>query len=100
MFTPAQKYEIGKRAAEIGTMAVIRYYAKHYLDLSLKETSVQWFKDKYQDKVKKLIHSYTSTESQLAVKELVPKKRGRPLLIGEELDKQVKEYIRELGSCY
>jgi len=27
---------------------------------------------------------------------LVPKKRGRPLLIGEELDEQVKEYKREL----
>ena len=91
--TPAQKYEIGKRATETGTMPAMRYYAKHYPDLSkkLKETSVRQFKDKY----KKSIHSSTY-ESPLAVKELVPKKRGRPLLIGEELDDQVKEYVREL----
>jgi len=96
VFTAAQKYEIGKRTAETGTMAAIRYYAKHYPDLSLKETLVRWFKDKYQDEVKKSIHSSTSAESPLAVKDLVPKKRGRPLLIGEELDEQVKEYRREL----
>jgi len=76
VLTPAQKYEIGKRTAEIGTMATIRNYAKHYPDLSLKETLVRRFKDKYQDKVKKSIHSSTFAESLLAVKELVPKKRG------------------------
>ena len=30
------------------------------------------------------------------VKELIPKKRGQPLLIGEELDEQVRDYIKEL----
>ena len=30
------------------------------------------------------------------VREFVPKKRGQPLLIGEELDEQEREYIREL----
>jgi len=47
VFTPVHKYEIGKRAAEIGIMAAICYYAKHLLDLSLKETLVRRFKDKY-----------------------------------------------------
>ena len=40
VLTPAQKFDIGKRAAEIGTTATIRYYAKRYPDISLKETSV------------------------------------------------------------
>ena len=30
------------------------------------------------------------------LKELPPSKRGRPLLIGETLDKQVREYLQEL----
>ena len=29
------------------------------------------------------------------VQELIPKKRGRPLILGEELDKQVREYLLE-----
>ena len=97
VLTPAQKYEIGKKAAEMGTMSAMRYYDKNYLDLAkkLKETSVQRFKDMYNDEVKNSIHSSTC-ESPSLVKELVPKKRGRPLLIGEELDGQVKEYIKEL----
>lgn len=34
--TPAQKYEIGKRAAEHGVTASIWYFNKKYPDLSLK----------------------------------------------------------------
>ena len=37
-----------------------------------------------------------SPDSPNIVREFVPKKRGQPLLIGEELDEQVREYIREL----
>ena len=44
ILSPAQKFEIGKKAAEIGTTAAMRYYAKNYPDLELKETSVQRFK--------------------------------------------------------
>ena len=52
VLTPAQKFEIGKRAAEMGTTATIRYYAKRYPDICLKETSVQRFKNNYQDQLK------------------------------------------------
>ena len=54
----------------------------------------------YKDELKKSIHS-SVCESLLAVKKLVPKKRGRPWLISEELDDQVKEYKRaqKRGSC-
>ena len=97
VFTPAQKYEIGNRTAEIRTTAAMRYYTSNYPNISkkLKETSVRWFKDMYIDELKKLIHS-SACESLPAVKQLVHKKRGRPLLIiiSEELDDQVKEYKR------
>ena len=49
----------------------------------------------YKDEFKKSICSSTC-KLQPAVKELAPKKRGRLLLISEELDDQVKEYVREL----
>ena len=49
VLTPAQKFEIGKRAAEMGTTVTIRYYAKRYPDICLKETSVRRFKNNYQD---------------------------------------------------
>ena len=39
--TPAQKFSIGKRAAENGVTATIRYYAKAFPDLPLKEMTVR-----------------------------------------------------------
>ena len=33
------------------------------------------------------------------MQELIPKKRGRPLILGEELDKQVREYLLETRLC-
>ena len=93
ILSPAQKFEIGKKAAEIGTTAAMRYYAKNYPDLELKETSVRRFKNNYQAQLKS---STKEASENFTVQELVPKKRGRPLLIGEELDEQVREYVREL----
>ena len=42
--TPAQKFNIGKRASEHGVTSALRYYKKTFLDLPLKETFVQRFK--------------------------------------------------------
>ena len=39
--TPAQKLTVGKRAAEFGTTAAMRFFAKKYPQLPLKETTVQ-----------------------------------------------------------
>jgi len=36
VFTPAQKYEIGKKAAEMGTTSAMHYYDKNYPDLAKK----------------------------------------------------------------
>ena len=47
MLTPAQRYEVGKRAAEHGVTASIRYFAKKYPKLPLKETSARRFKILY-----------------------------------------------------
>ena len=52
LLTPAQKYKIGKRAAEHGFTASIRYFAMKYRDLDLKESSVRRFKNAYQEQTK------------------------------------------------
>ena len=52
ILTPAQRYEVGKRAAEHGVTAALRYFAKKYPELPLKETSVRRFKSLYQSDCK------------------------------------------------
>ena len=95
VLTPAQKYEIGKKATEIGTTAAMRYYSKHYPELLLKETSVRRLKTNYQADLKERL-KMLKEDSEGTVRELVPKKRGRPLLIGEELDGQVRLWMVDL----
>ena len=38
--TPAQRFAVGKRAAEHGVTATLRYYAKRFPHLAPKETTV------------------------------------------------------------
>ena len=47
MLSGAQRFEIGKRASEHGATAALRYFAKKYPRLPLKESSVQRFKNLY-----------------------------------------------------
>ena len=44
ILTPAQQFEVGKRAAEHGVTASLRYFTKKYPHLPLKEASVRRFK--------------------------------------------------------
>ena len=48
ILTPAQRYEVSKRAAAHGVTAALRYFAKKYLEMPLKEASVRRFKNLYQ----------------------------------------------------
>ena len=95
MLTPAQRYEVGKRVAERGVTASIRYFAKKYPKLPLKETSVRRFKNLYIGKVK-LQGASSEASSNHKVQELPRMREGRPLLLPDELDYQVQEYVKEL----
>ena len=85
-----ERLEIGKRALECGTANTIRYYAKKYPDL--KESSVRTWKNSYLEELKRRKKS----NGDLDIKALPEKKRGRPYLIGEELEMQVRAYLRAL----
>ena len=93
----AQQFAVRKRVVEHGVTATIRYYAKCFPDLALKETTVRRLKNVYFSELKKgsfeASHSGKSGDSEV-VQELPPKKKGRPLLLGEELDRQVRDYLQ------
>ena len=81
-------------------MATIRYYAKHFPNLALKETTVRRIKNVYLSELKKGPFE-TSYSSQLGgdskvVQQLFSKKKGHPLLLEEELGKQVCDYLMVL----
>ena len=97
-FTPEQKAMIGKRAAEHGVVAAVRYYIKQFPNL--KENTVRDWRNAYRLELKKRVRK-RSEGAAIDITELPQKKRGRPLLLGEELDKQVRSYLtsfRENGA--
>jgi len=90
--TDAQHYEVGKKAAAIGTTNALWYYAHHYHDLPLTEPTVRRLKNEYTEFVKDLPEDERKELKELPRK----KKQGRPLLLGNELDEQVCEYVKFL----
>ena len=116
MLTPAQRYEVGKRAAEHGVTDSIRYFAVKYPEIKLKEPSVRRFKNLYKDLLANPHQPQIAsnkpgnadadedpdkdTKSEAKpepMKELPRKKQGRPFLLPDELDHQVQEYLRKRG---
>ena len=60
--TPAQKLTVGKRATEFGTTAAMRFFAKKYPQLPLKETTVRRLKNIYQSQLKQQRGDTSSSE--------------------------------------
>ena len=73
-----------KESFEHGVAASIQYYTKDFPDL--KETTVRDWKKAYRVELKKSVREMSTGDFN--INELPEKKRGRPLLLGEELDKQ------------
>ena len=82
-FTSEEKAMIAKQAAEYGVTASVRHFSKLFPGHSLKESSVQTWKMKYLQE----IAARKRAGEDAMVKELVPKKTGRPLMLGEDLDR-------------
>ena len=92
-----EKLKIAKRAAEMemGVTNTIRHFRKDFQDRLLKESTVRTWMNKY----KKELAERRRSGSELDIKKLPSLKRGHPLLLGEFLDNQVKEYIRSLREA-
>ena len=86
--------DLGRRAAELGITSIIQYFAKvdekqRYLSPS---TLFAW-KENYLKEFSK-----RRLDKDQGVDQLPPKKRGRPLLLGTELDHRVQLYVKELHT--
>ena len=94
--TSAQKLLVARKAAEYGTTTAMKFFAKKYPQLSkrLKETSVRRLKNLYQE----YLPVQGDVPSKKEFEEFSSKKNGHPLNIGEELDKQVREYVTYMRS--
>ena len=91
-FSPEQKAIIGKRASEFGVVAAVKHFIKDYPNL--KENTVRDWRDAYRQKLKeKVKEAKHKDEIQIQVTELPERKRGRPLLVGQELEQQIKDYL-------
>jgi len=84
-FSSDEKARVAKCTAEHGVLSTVRHFAKIWPDRPLKEGTVRGWKNRYNREVSLLKRS----GKEIVVRELIDKKRGRPLLLGEELDKQV-----------
>ena len=88
-FTDVERYEIGKYAAQNGNKATI----KRFKSKNLKESTVRTFKVKYCTELEK------ATLAKRSPKKTIPtKKRRRPVVLGEEIDVKVQNYLRILRS--
>ena len=92
MLDGPQRFEVRKKAAAIGTTDALRYYAHRYPDLPLTEPTVRRLKNEYTEFVKDLPEDERKELKELPHK----KKQGRPPLLGNELDEQVREYVKFL----
>ena len=91
-YTPEQKAMISKRPAEHGVVAAVRYYIKQFPNL--KENTVRDWRNAYRIELKKRVREGSAGgNAMINISELPMKKKGRPLLLGEELDKQVQSYL-------
>ena len=90
--TPVQKAQIAKYALANGNKAAILRYTKEF-QTEVKMSSVSTWKAKYVSELKHLVKSSNGGSRDVAVLSLPALKRGRPLLLGENLDRQVKSYI-------
>ena len=72
-----------------GNEAAVCRFSKE-LSFAIKESSIHLWKAKYQMEI---LQKRKAGETDLSMKRLPSKKRGWPLLLGEQLDVEVKSYI-------
>ena len=74
-FTPEEKLQMGKRAAEHGVTSTVRYFHKRFSDCAVKESSVCTWRNKYLKEIAKR-KRVGEEETTMDLKQLPDKKRG------------------------
>ena len=97
--TGVQQTQIARYAFAHGNKEAIRYYTKQYCVPEIADSSVSTWKAKYTEEMKrKRKAGEFELNGEVVVHSIPSKRRGRPLLIGDELDEQLKVYVRELRA--
>lgn len=91
-YTDKERARIAKRASEFGVTNTIRHFSKEFADRPLKESTVRTWMPKYRQELANRV----KLGKNLTIKELQTKKRGHPYMLGEEMDRQLQEYVKSL----
>ena len=89
--SPEQKAIIARYAANHGIVKAIRQFSKDFPKDSLKESTIREWKKTYL----KELSSRRKANKDMTIEKLPEKKTGRPLMLGDTLDKEVQAYIQE-----
>ena len=89
-----QKARVGKYAADHGTTNAIHYFAKDFPNLH--ESTVRGWKAAYLKEVRVQVKAGVK---EVSVERLPEVPKGRPLLLGKQLDQQVQEYLNALRDA-
>lgn len=87
-----EKLIVAKRAAEFGVTSTLRFFQSKFTDHPLKGSMVRTWITKYKSE----LSGQVKLGQDLTIKKLHEKPRGHPYLLGEEMDKQLQEYVKSL----
>lgn len=90
-YTPSQRFQIGRYSSQHGAAAAARHFSRIY-EHEVSESTVKSIKNYYISEVRKRPRSDDGEEFA----SLPTKKRGRKLLLGEDLDSKVQLYLKKV----
>ena len=91
-FDDEERVQIGRYAAVHGVAAAVRHYQKLFPTRKVKESSVRMWRNNYL----RDLQIRKEEGREMVAKKLPYKKRGRPLLLGDYLDEQLRAYVAEI----
>lgn len=92
-YSPQDRARIGKYAAYFGVAAASRFYSRKFKS-TVSETTVHSIKKDYLKSVAEKRRKTDDDDAELS--SLETKKRGRHVLLGEDIDGKVQKYLRRI----
>ena len=94
LFFTAEKAKVARYGSSHGVLAAVKRFSREF-EKDLKENTVRDWVKAYNKELRSKCAS-TETGGDLAVTKLPSKKRGRPFLLGEKVDREVQTIIRTM----